>query len=41
MTTDRDYADKDWLRDDPFQLVSPDLAIFLLVVGVALGFLIA
>lgn len=26
MTTDRDYASKDWLRDDGFQLLEPQTA---------------
>lgn len=40
-TTNRDYADKSWLHDDPsnqFQLIPPDLAIFLLIVGGFIGF---
>lgn len=38
QTTDRDWASKDWLRRDNFQLVDPDLAIFLLIVGGFAGF---
>lgn len=32
--TDKDYADKQWLRDlhdDSFQLISPDVAFVLLI----------
>lgn len=37
MTTDRDYADKSWLREKPFQLVDPQVAGALLYIGLALA----
>jgi hypothetical protein len=37
-TTERDYADKSWLRDEPdhedaFQLIPPDVAGYILLAG--------
>lgn len=38
MTTDRDYADKSWLREeDAFQIIPPDIAAFLVIVGLFVG----
>lgn len=39
MNTDRDYADKGWLdkSEDPFQLLTPDFAVMLLVIGIFVG----
>jgi len=38
-----DDADKEWLRterDDPFQLITPDLAVFLICVIGVIGLLL-
>lgn len=41
VNTDRDYADKAWLRADAFQLIHPATALDLFVGGVIVGFILA
>lgn len=42
MNTDRDYADKRWLRaeDDSFQLIDPQLAGALLWIALAVALIL-
>ena len=42
QTTDKDYANKEWLRDerDAFQILDPDVAIFLLMCAGFAGYLL-
>jgi hypothetical protein len=46
MNTNRDFASKEWIaelnrrEEDAFQSVPPDLAIFLLICGGVLGYVL-
>lgn len=41
MGTDRDYADKSWLKDEPddsFQFVAPEVALSVFLLGLVVGY---